>query len=64
MPSGGGSKQTRVKNTQRSLAQLLGEENIMLKWMKELPSSHVLGWIGAGVLAIVIVLVFVRRLVG
>ncbi len=36
----------------------------MLDWMKRLPNSHVLGWIGVGLLAIVIVLVFVRRLVG
>jgi len=36
----------------------------MLKWLKGLPGSHLLGWIGAGLLAIVIVLVFVRRLVG
>ena len=36
----------------------------MLDWMRRLPTSHLLGWIGVGLLAIVIVLVFVRRLVG
>ena len=36
----------------------------MLNWLKGLPTSHALGWIGIGLLAIVIVLVFVRRLVG
>ena len=36
----------------------------MFNWFKDLPWSHVLGWIGVSLLAIVIVLVFVRRLVG
>jgi hypothetical protein len=36
----------------------------MLKWLKGLPTSHLLGWIGVGSLAILLVLVFVRRLVG
>lgn len=36
----------------------------MLNWLKSLPKSHALGWIGVGLLAIVLVLVFVRRLVG
>jgi len=40
------------------------KENRMLDWMKRLPTSHLLGWVGVGLLAIVIVLVFVRRLVG
>jgi len=36
----------------------------MLNWSKGLPSSHAWGWIGVGLLAIIFVLVFVRRLVG
>ncbi len=36
----------------------------MLDWLKRLPTSHALGWLAIGLLAIVIVLVFVRRLVG
>ena len=36
----------------------------MLNWLKGLSASHALGWIGVGVLAILLVLVFVRRLVG
>ncbi len=36
----------------------------MFKWLKSQPASHTLGWIGVGLLAIVLVLVFVRRLVG
>jgi hypothetical protein len=36
----------------------------MLNWLKSLPKSHALGWVGVGLLAIVLVLVFVRRLVG
>ena len=35
-----------------------------MNWLKGLPTSHALGWIVIGLLAIVIVLVFVRRLVG
>ena len=40
------------------------EECEMLNWLRGLPRSHALGWIGVGLLAIVLVLVFVRRLVG
>ena len=40
------------------------EESKMLNWLKGLATSHALGWIGVVLLAIVIVLVFVRRLVG
>ena len=36
----------------------------MLNWLRSLPKSHVLGWVGIGFLAILLVLVFVRRLVG
>ena len=36
----------------------------MRDWLKGLPTSHALGWVAVGLLAIVIVLVFVRRLVG
>ena len=36
----------------------------MLHWLKGLPHSQLLGWIGVGLLAIVIVLVFVRQLLG
>jgi len=48
----------------RSLEVFFIEESKMLKWLKGLPSSYLLGWIGVGLLGIVIVLVFVRRLVG
>ena len=36
----------------------------MLHWLKELTRSQMWGWIGVGLLAIVIVLVFVRQLLG
>jgi len=36
----------------------------MLSWLKSLPKSHALGWMGVSLLAAVLVLVFVRRLVG
>ncbi len=39
-------------------------ENRMRDWLKGLPTSHALGWAAVGLLAIVIVLVFVRQLVG
>lgn len=38
--------------------------NRMLDWLKRIPTSHELGWLAIGLLAIVLVLVFVRRLVG
>ena len=38
--------------------------NRMLNGLKGLPTSHVLGWVAVVLLATVIVLVFVRRLVG
>ncbi len=36
----------------------------MFDWLKRLPTSYALGWLAIGLLAIVIALVFVRRLVG
>jgi hypothetical protein len=39
-------------------------ENNMFKWIKDTPTFVVFGWLGVGALAIVIVLVFVKRLVG
>ena len=40
------------------------EDSKMLNWLKNLSITHALGWIGVGLLALVLVLVFVRRLIG
>ena len=62
--NGTGFAQVPFRHSESSYKQLTSEESNMLNRFKDLPTSHVLGWIGVGLLAIAIVLVFVRRLVG